>query len=295
MRAVLTGGQRLCAGSLRSSAPTGPTNRLPGVWPGCCCARGTAPAPRDRTACIGPRVAPSPRRPGSPGEAWCPVPRGGHAHRRTRRPDPWGPPRTAHARSGTSTQGALPWRTPPPGDQHPSRPPGRPPRPPRGGVVFSFSGPGQPSSPVAGGNLPPGPPDDRVDRPRALVPAVPTPHGAGEAGHPRRGGARPGHGRRHLGPRPRRAHRVLHSARRHTPTMGREAAPVWRHPRRCEEAARHPRASSEAGARRTPGRGSPAHGSPRDHPARCWLLLFQWLGYKSGDNNAKRPLTLLLP
>jgi hypothetical protein len=101
------------------------------------------------------------------------------------------------------------------------------------------------------GNITAGPPDYRLASPSALVQAVPTPHGAGEACQPRRGSDRPGHGRLHLGHRARSAHRALDAARRYTQPSGWEAAPVWRNPRQREAAARNPRASSEAGARRT--------------------------------------------
>jgi hypothetical protein len=48
--------------------------------------------------------------------------------------------------------------------------------------------------------------------------------------------------------------------RRFAPSSGRDAAPVWCRPRWRAEAATNPRAESEAGTRRTPGRWEPIHG-----------------------------------
>jgi transposase len=75
--------------------------------------------------------------------------------------------------------------------------------------------------------------------------------------------ARAGHMTREA-PRPRRA---PSAARRDASTIGRAAASVWRHPRRREAAARHPPASSEAGARRTPVRWDPTHRYQPAQPA----------------------------
>ena len=50
-------------------------------------------------------------------------------------------------------------------------------------------------------------------------------------------------------------------------SLGSGAAPVWCHPRRRAEAARNPRAATEAGTRRTPGRWAPIHGEPQAHPS----------------------------
>jgi hypothetical protein len=70
--------------------------------------------------------------------------------------------------------------------------------------------------------------------------------------------------------RPERSAR-LRAPRRRTSrfytTIGRGAAPVWCHPRRREEAERNPRASSEAGTRRTHVRWEPTHGYQQDHPS----------------------------
>jgi transposase len=55
--------------------------------------------------------------------------------------------------------------------------------------------------------------------------------------------------------------------RRYASTIGREAAAVWRHARRREAAARNPRASIEAGARRTQVRWYPTHGYQHDQPS----------------------------
>ena len=56
-------------------------------------------------------------------------------------------------------------------------------------------------------------------------------------------------------------------ASRHPQTIGREAAAVGRQPRRRDAAARNPRASIEAGARRTPVRWDPTHGYQPDQPS----------------------------
>jgi transposase len=53
---------------------------------------------------------------------------------------------------------------------------------------------------------------------------------------------------------------VPHHCERAPPGLGRDAAPEWCNPRPREETGRHPRASSEAGTRRTPVRWSPTHG-----------------------------------
>jgi transposase len=53
------------------------------------------------------------------------------------------------------------------------------------------------------------------------------------------------------------------------PSSGRDAAPGWCRPRRREEAASHPRSSSEAGTRRTPVRWDPIHGFSRITRRRC--------------------------
>lgn len=50
-------------------------------------------------------------------------------------------------------------------------------------------------------------------------------------------------------------------------SIGRGAAPVGYNPRWREAAARHPRAETEAGARRTPVRWDPIHGYQRDQPS----------------------------
>ena len=55
--------------------------------------------------------------------------------------------------------------------------------------------------------------------------------------------------------------------RRLTTCLARGAAPVWCSPRRREEAETHPRASTEAGTRRTHARWEPTHGSPPDQPS----------------------------
>ena len=49
--------------------------------------------------------------------------------------------------------------------------------------------------------------------------------------------------------------------------IGRDAAPVWCNPRRRAAAATHPRAETEAGTRRTPGRWYPSHGEQQDQPS----------------------------
>jgi hypothetical protein len=49
--------------------------------------------------------------------------------------------------------------------------------------------------------------------------------------------------------------------------IGRDAAPVWCNPRWRSEAARNPRAESEAGTRRTHGRWEPTHGEQHDQPS----------------------------
>ncbi len=64
-------------------------------------------------------------------------------------------------------------------------------------------------------------------------------------------------------------------------SIGRGTAPVWCHPRRPEEAERNPRASSEAGTRRTHVRGYPIHGYQQDQ---AWSLT----GSASADDVAKR-------
>jgi hypothetical protein len=179
-----------------------------------------------------------------------------------RRPAPGRAPQTAQELSGPDAPCILQER-PPPGDPHHSRSYVRPPSPHRGGRGVSCSGPGQPPAPLAVGHRPTGPPAYGLERPWALVQALPTPDGAGAACQLSRGGERPGHGRLPLGHRPRS------SARRPRRTMGREAAPGWRHPRHRDAAARNPRASIAAGARRTDVRWDPTHGDPRDQPSRC--------------------------
>jgi hypothetical protein len=63
--------------------------------------------------------------------------------------------------------------------------------------------------------------------------------------------------------------------------MGRDAVSVWGHPRRRDEAARDPRASIEAGTRRTHVRWEPTHGYQRDQPS-CLT------GSASSDGSVKK-------
>jgi hypothetical protein len=145
---------------------------------------------------------------------------------------------------------------------------------------------------MAVGDITTGHPAARLASPRALGRACPTPYGAGAAGQPRRGGDRPGHGCLHLGHRPRSIYRALASTRRQAQTSGREAAPVWRHPRRHEAAARNPRASSRPvpDGRQSGGR-QPTDSRVLNRRA-DGCLLCPWSREQSGENNAQRPSLL---
>ena len=123
---------------------------------------------------------------------------------------------------------------------------------------------------------------NRLESPGPLVQALSTPHGTWKKCQPGGGGHRPRNGGLHLGHRPQGANDALtlrgHDGatpivRRHAPTIGREAASVWRHPGRRSAAARTPRASIEAGARRTHVGGTPPTAISRINRRDDWLPL----------------------
>jgi hypothetical protein len=146
----------------------------------------------------------------------------------------------------------------------------------RRGVGLSLSRQRQSPSATAARKAVHGHPGQQLEGPSTAVQTLSPPGGPRQTGAPgrrRECACTPrmyvGHGQ--TGPcdpsRPADGAPVAHSLRRFVRAIGRGAAPVCCRPRRREEAARNPRASSEAGPRRRPGRWEPPHGEQQEQPS----------------------------
>jgi hypothetical protein len=148
----------------------------------------------------------------------------------------------------------------------------------------------QSASTTAARTTPQSPPGSQREGARAAVPTRATPAGTRATGQPSRRRECPctrglyggdGHTGASDPGSPTDGSPVDPQRTRLAPAIGGGAAPVWCHPRRRDAAARNPRASSEAGTRRTPVRWDPTHGEQQDQPS-------FWTGSASSDDQLGR-------
>jgi hypothetical protein len=197
------------------------------------------------------------------------VPRGRDHRGGTRRPHALRESPTADAMLGAHPRGIGQRCAPPPGCPHHHWSYACPSRMGRRGLGRSLAGQRQSALATQGGAAPNTDPRPQVEGASAPLSTLPTPAGPRDTCQPRRRRHRPGTRGLSVGHGQTRTRNPVSSIDRWllepprsrcAMSIGGDAAPVWCHPRRREAAARNPRASSEAGTRRTPVRWYPTHG-----------------------------------